>query len=310
MTTSVEADEQAALGRAYGLMKAVASPLRVVILGALAARPDARLTAPALAEAIGGPGQPLGRELDRLVDAELTVTEPPARPPGYPTFTLDPHYTKTTAATVAALDALLAQADPARTEEQQAALQVARRVNAAIQTVDRLAALGLFAAQPAAAHALPAIAAALRRPAADVAADLDALQAAGLLRALPDGYAWDSGFPLRMGKAMGALQALISGTTPGPRPTDFRARTLRAFMRDGRVLGWPTHEKQEVVLLDEIAAAFTPDRRYAEREVDAILKEIYADDHCTVRRRLVDLNYLARDHGVYWKTPPPAGSGA
>ena len=79
MTISAEPDDQAALRRAYGLMKAVASPLRVAILGALAARPGGRLTAPALAEAIGPPAQPLGRELDRLVDADLALTEPPAR---------------------------------------------------------------------------------------------------------------------------------------------------------------------------------------------------------------------------------------
>ena len=216
----------------------------------------------------------------------------------------------TTAATVAALDGLLARADPARTEEQRDAIQVARRVIAAIQTLDRLAALGPLAARPAESHAVSDVASAMRRAPAEVEAGLVALQAAGLVRALPDGYAWDSEFPLRIGKALGALQALVSGTTPGPRPTDFRARTLRSFMRDGRVLGWPTHEKQEVVLLDEIAPAFEPERRYTEREVDAILKGIYPQDHCTARRRLVDLSYLARDHGVYWKPAPTAGPGA
>lgn len=310
MTIPAGSDDQAALRRANDLMKVVASPLRVAILGALAARSGARLTAPALTEAIGHPAQPLGRELDRLVDAGLALTEPPARPPGYPTFALDPQYATAAAATVAALDALLARADSGRTEEQRSAIQVALRVIAAIQTLDRLAALGALAAQPAVAHAAPDVASVLRRPPAEVEADLAALQAAGLARRLPDGYAWDSEFPLRTGKAVGTLQALVSGATPGPRPTDFRARTLHAFMPEGRVLEWPTHEKQEVVLLDEIAPAFEPERRYTEREVDAILKGIYPQDHCTLRRRMVDLRYLARDHGVYWKPAPAGAPGA
>jgi DNA-binding transcriptional ArsR family regulator len=306
MTLVPDADDAAALRRAYAVMKGMAAPLRVAILGALAARPGAFLTVEALAQAVGAPEAPVRRELDRLIDADLLLTAALGRLAGCLTVALDPRYATMTTATVAALNALVARSNGEATPEQQAALRVARDVIAAVATRDRLALVGLLATRPAQSLALPALAAALDRAPAGVAADLDALRAAGLVRAQPDGDAWDSEFPLRIGKALGALQALVSGATPGPRPTDFRARTLRAFMREGRLLGWPTHEKQEIVLLDEIAQAFEPQRRYAEREVDAILKGIYHEDHCTVRRRLVDLNYLARDHGVYWKSPPAA----
>ena len=64
-------------------------------------------------------------------------------------------------------------------------------------------------------------------------------------------------------------------------------------------------------MLEEIVRAFEPRRTYTEREVDAILKEIYAFDHCTVRRALVDLRFMQRENGVYWKTDPqPTPLGA
>ncbi len=82
---------------------------------------------------------------------------------------------------------------------------------------------------------------------------------------------------------------------------DERAKTLDRFMKNGRLTGWPVQPKRQAYLAEEIAKVFEPVRRYSEREIDAILKEIYEYDHCTLRRYLVDLKLLQRADGVYWK---------
>lgn len=80
--------------------------------------------------------------------------------------------------------------------------------------------------------------------------------------------------------------------------TDERERVLASFFRDGRLLKLPTGDRRRDVVLDEIARAFEPERAYPEREVNDILRR-YHDDYATLRRWLVDLRYLTREHGIY-----------
>jgi hypothetical protein len=56
-------------------------------------------------------------------------------------------------------------------------------------------------------------------------------------------------------------------------------------------------------VLEALLPRFAPGRSYPEREVDAILKEVFAD-HCTLRRALVDFGYLARAGGTYRRRGP------
>jgi hypothetical protein len=87
-----------------------------------------------------------------------------------------------------------------------------------------------------------------------------------------------------------------------PRPVlSERERILNRFMPGNQVLAWPEPFMQQRYLSEEIVKRFAPDTRYTEREVNAILKEVYAEDHCTVRRSLIDLGLMQRDHGVYWR---------
>jgi hypothetical protein len=77
---------------------------------------------------------------------------------------------------------------------------------------------------------------------------------------------------------------------------------LRAFVRDGRITALPTKRTRRRLLLDQVAQAFEPGRRYPESAVDEVLKAIF-DDHCTLRRYLVDEAFLARTAaGTYWRT--------
>lgn len=75
----------------------------------------------------------------------------------------------------------------------------------------------------------------------------------------------------------------------------------RFFSPEGRLHTMPTRHVKRRLVLDRIAQRFEPGRRYAEREVDAVLKEIH-DDHAALRRYLVDDGLLTREANVYWRS--------
>ena len=84
-------------------------------------------------------------------------------------------------------------------------------------------------------------------------------------------------------------------------PVDESETLRRFFSPDGRLHTMPTKHLKRRWVLDRIAQRFEPGRKYAEREVDAVLKEIH-DDHAALRRYLVDDGFLTREAGVYWRS--------
>ena len=87
----------------------------------------------------------------------------------------------------------------------------------------------------------------------------------------------------------------------GTPPVD-PAETLRRFFSpDGRLHTMPTKHLKRRFVLDRIAQRFEPGRTYAEREVDAVLKEVH-DDHAALRRYLVEDGFLTRENNVYWRS--------
>jgi hypothetical protein len=79
------------------------------------------------------------------------------------------------------------------------------------------------------------------------------------------------------------------------------ARILRSFMRGGRLKSIPTARAKRLVVLDHLAQAFEPGRRYPEKKVNEILAE-FNDDTAALRRYLVDELFLTRERGYYWRT--------
>jgi hypothetical protein len=76
---------------------------------------------------------------------------------------------------------------------------------------------------------------------------------------------------------------------------------VRAFVRAGRITAIPAKRTRRRLLLNEVAQAFEPGRRYPEAAVDEILKQVF-DDHCALRRYLVDEQFMSRTAaGVYWR---------
>jgi hypothetical protein len=50
-----------------------------------------------------------------------------------------------------------------------------------------------------------------------------------------------------------------------------------------------------------VAQAFQPGRKYSEAVVDETLKKLF-DDHCALRRYLVDEEFMSRTaSGTYWR---------
>lgn len=76
---------------------------------------------------------------------------------------------------------------------------------------------------------------------------------------------------------------------------------LRRFFRAGRLTQIPMQRSKRLILLDFLAQSFEPGRRYSEREVNDNLSR-YHDDVATLRRYLVDEEFMERERGRYWRT--------
>ncbi len=77
---------------------------------------------------------------------------------------------------------------------------------------------------------------------------------------------------------------------------------LHRYVRDGRISVIPAKRATRLLLLDRVAQAFEPGRRYPEFAVNEILKAVY-DDHAALRRYLIDEGLLSRTpDGTYWRS--------
>ncbi|MES5821007.1 DUF2087 domain-containing protein [Streptomyces sp. RG80] len=80
-------------------------------------------------------------------------------------------------------------------------------------------------------------------------------------------------------------------------------RTLRTFVREGRLVRLPAQWTRKKVVLKYIAEqTFEPGVEYPERNVDEKLRGWCDEgdvDHVTLRRYLVDLHHLSRSEGIY-----------
>jgi hypothetical protein len=85
-------------------------------------------------------------------------------------------------------------------------------------------------------------------------------------------------------------------------PANNETKTLRTFIKDERIVQIPTGHKRLLVVLRWLVEKFEVDRRYGEKEVNAIILN-HHEDYATLRRELVDWHFMAREKGFYWRTP-------
>ena len=138
------------------------------------------------------------------------------------------------------------------------------------------------------------------------AAGLDVRRTGRALSRLVDGglVEWDRhGYRLLEEELRASARAAAAA---GPAPDEHGgappevARVLRAFVRDGRLTSVPAVRSKRLVVLDWLAQAFEPGRRYPEREVNKILRERH-EDTAGLRRALVDEGFMDRAGGRYWR---------
>lgn len=86
-------------------------------------------------------------------------------------------------------------------------------------------------------------------------------------------------------------------------------KILREYIQAGKMVRWPSKQKAYLVILRWLATLFEPIRLYSEKEINEVLKAVYADDYVTLRRDLVDTGYLRRERGGgnYWLAPEEDG---
>lgn len=73
----------------------------------------------------------------------------------------------------------------------------------------------------------------------------------------------------------------------------------RWFDKEGRLRAMPAQRAKRAAVLERVVERFEVGRSYPEREVNAILREVFPDDIAYLRRELVSSGLLTRDDGVY-----------
>jgi hypothetical protein len=131
---------------------------------------------------------------------------------------------------------------------------------------------------------------------------VNSLEAAGLVERGTDGtlVLLESAFA-RAARDTAPAQAAIAEPPDADRE---RARVLRAFVKDGRLLAIPAQRGKRLVLLELLAQEFEPGRRYSEKMVNLVLGRWHPDT-AALRRYLVDEGFLSRESGEYWRTGGP-----
>ena len=77
------------------------------------------------------------------------------------------------------------------------------------------------------------------------------------------------------------------------------AKTIRSFIRDGRLTTIPSREKRRLIVYRYLRdAVFTEDREYPEAEVNQRLA-LFHRDVATIRRGMVDAGLVTREAGMY-----------
>jgi|GEM_PF-254481 len=118
---------------------------------------------------------------------------------------------------------------------------------------------------------------------------------------------------LNLDLTLRALEQLLVGdyTPADDQPADANSALPQEIKRlldaQGRVVRWPSKQRERMPVLDYLASLFEPGRFYSEREVNAILiAHILFEDFVTLRRELYDYHLLNRERNGarYWRTSP------
>ncbi|WP_404406588.1 DUF2087 domain-containing protein [Jeotgalibacillus malaysiensis] len=73
------------------------------------------------------------------------------------------------------------------------------------------------------------------------------------------------------------------------------------FKEDGTLSQFPSKEKKKIVVLQYLSKKFNTGQQYTEREVNEVIKKVYAD-FVTIRRYFIEYGFMDRnqDGSAYW----------
>jgi hypothetical protein len=108
----------------------------------------------------------------------------------------------------------------------------------------------------------------------------------------------------RAAKAFRAAAPVAAPEEPLDAAQRERAKVLKSFVKDKRLVSIPTQRAKRLVVLELLAQEFEPGRRYSEKMVNLILGK-WNHDVAALRRYLVDEELLSREGGEYWRTGGP-----
>jgi DNA-binding transcriptional ArsR family regulator len=174
----------------------------------------------------------------------------------------------------------------------------------ALADPSRLRLVGLLAQAP---QTVEELAAALGLSTGTTSHHLRRLAEAGLVEARAEGYYRT--YSLR-DQALQEKAARLLGPQALPRlagDADLEAwehKVVQTFCDpEGRILAFPAQQKKQLVLLRHVLAAFEPGVRYAEPDLNEILRGFH-EDTARLRRALVEHGFMAREGGggAYWRT--------
>ena len=143
---------------------------------------------------------------------------------------------------------------------------------------------------------------ALKEP--TVSHHLSELKGSGLVEARAEGtmriYRLDARTLETMSKDIFAQTNLAALVKPSEMTDE--ERILRTWVKNGRIVDIPAQEKKKQILIRWVAGQIDPERRWTEKEFSEWLKQ-FNEDYAFLRRYLVDYHYMARENGIYWRTP-------
>lgn len=139
--------------------------------------------------------------------------------------------------------------------------------------------------------------------ASTVSFHLDKLEKAGLVSCRRDQYY--RVYSIDTGPLSHSLRELVQGAARDfpsevERLEEHRRRVRSAFFKNGRLVRMPAQRRKRRVVLREFAALFKPGTVYPETEVNRIINRFF-EDHCLVRRLLVEEGFMSRERQVYRK---------
>ncbi|MDJ0708524.1 MAG: metalloregulator ArsR/SmtB family transcription factor [Leptolyngbyaceae cyanobacterium MO_188.B28] len=104
-----------------------------------------------------------------------------------------------------------------------------------------------------------------------------------------------------MSKAMFTPEHIV-GLTADVDTDGWESKILRSYFEDGRLRELPASRKKRRVVLKWLVNQLDQDRRYAEKELNQVLKQFHADV-ATLRREFIGYNMMQRERGRYWRMP-------